>query len=396
MGDKNKITVADAITSFRGTLEQKGKILRRQKGVFTTLQQCRTPALGGHVEACPNCGHVKKGYNSCRNRHCPTCNNVKRERWILARRSEMLPVDYFHLVFTLPDSLNNLCLHQPKLLYGLLFKSAWATLQQFASDHRHLGAKSGMIAVLHTWGQNLQLHPHLHCLIPGGGMTKQGKWRISKAQGKYLFPVKALSKVFRGKFCDGLIALEASCKIKLDTPFGPTKKYLHPFYKKRWVVFAKRPVRPGEKTLEYLGRYVHKVAIGNSRIKAIDDKHVTFSWFDYRTSKARTLVLDGCEFIRRWSMHILPEGFVKVRHYGICSNRCKMRIREIVFECLGKELPPHKVNMKWAEVYLEVYGKSPLLCPACEQANMLCVQILPPIRDGPSQIKPYNPHAVQQ
>ncbi len=245
------------------------------------------------------------------------------------------------------------------------------------------------------WGQNLQLHPHLHCLVPGGGITQQGKWRRSKAQGKFLFPVKALSKVFRGKFCDGLIELEASGEIKLDTPFVPTRKYLHPFYKNRWVVFAKRPVRPGEKTLEYLGRYVHKVAIGNSRIKAIDDKYVTFSWFDYRTSKAREMTLDGQEFVRRWSMHILPEHFVKVRHYGICANRSKMAVRQMVYECLGKEPSLVQKGLKWAEVYLEVYGKSPYLCPACQKANMVTIQILPPIRDGPSRIKPYNPHVLQ-
>jgi len=392
---KNGLAVSDAITAFRDVLEQNGKLTSQQKGVFTTLQQCRTPALGGHVEACPECGHLQTGFNSCRNRHCPTCNSIKRERWILERRSEMLPVDYFHVVFTLPDALNDLCRHHPKTLYSLLFKNAWATLQQFAGKYRHLGAKAGMIAVLHTWGQNIQLHPHLHCLVPGGGITPQGKWRSSKAQGKYLFPVKALSKVFRGKFCDGLIEMEASGEIKLDTPFNPQKKYLHPLYKNRWVVFAKRPVRPGEKTLEYLGRYVHKVAIGNSRIKSIDDKSVTFSWFDYRTSKAAEMVLDGPEFVRRWSMHILPRGFIKVRHYGICSNRTKMKVRQMVFECLGKEPPLVIKGLKWAEVYLEVYGKSPKLCPECEQADLIRVQILPPIRDGPSRIKPYNPHVVQ-
>lgn len=392
---KSKITVADAITAFRHELEQQHKTTSRQKGIFTTLQQCRTPALGGHVEACPNCGHMQTGWNSCRNRHCPTCNNIKRERWILERRSEMLPVDYFHVVFTLPDSLNDLCLRHPKLMYGLLLKSAWETIQDFASSHKHLGAKAGMIAVLHTWGQNLQLHPHVHCLVPGGGLTPQNKWRSSKAQGKYLFPVKALSKVFRGKFSDGLIALADEAKINLDVPMNPRKKYLHPFYKNKWVVFAKRPVRPGEKTLEYLGRYVHKVAIGNSRIKSIDEKGVTFSWFDYRTSKPGEMILEGQEFVRRWSMHILPEGFVKVRHYGICSNRIKMHVRTIVFECLGKEQPPVTKGLKWFAIYEQIYGKSPYLCPECQQVDMVTIQILPPIRDGPYRIKPVNPHAMQ-
>lgn len=305
----------------------------------------------------------------------------------------MLPVDYFHIVFTLPDALNEVCLHHPGELYKLLFKSAWETMQEFANDHKHLGAKAGMIAVLHTWGQNLQLHPHVHCLVPGGGLTQQGKWRNAKANGKFLFPVKAMSKVFRGKFCDGLIELETLGEIKLEAPFDPEKKYLHPLYKTKWVVFAKRPVQHGEKTLEYLGRYVHKVAIGNSRIKQIDDESVTFSWFDYRTSKPGTLTLDGQEFVRRWSMHVLPEGFVKVRHYGVCSNRIKMKVREIVYTELGQTPPEIRKGLSWVEVYLEVHGAHPKLCPECKSAVMVTVQVLPPIRDGPSVFLPTNRHA---
>lgn len=393
---KSKITVADTIKAFRDELEQHNKITSRQKGIFTTLQQCRTPALGGHAEACPDCGHVQTGWNSCRNRHCPTCNGIKRERWVLERRSEILPVDYFHVVFTLPDKLNDLCLHHPKLMYGLLFKSAWETMQKFAGSHKHLGAKPGMISVLHTWGQNLQLHPHLHCLVPGGGLTRQNKWRKCKAKGKYLLPVKALSKVFRGKFTDGLIELNLTGEIHLNVPLIPEKKYLHPFYKTRWVVFAKRPARAGEKTLEYLGRYVHKVAIGNSRIKAVDDKNVTFSWFDYRTNKIGEMLLEGHEFVRRWSMHILPEGFVKVRYYGICSNRTKIGTRQIVFEYLDKVPPPIRKGLKWFDVYEKIYGKSPFLCPECQQAEMVTVQIFYPIRDGPFRIVPAKPEARQQ
>ncbi len=386
MVKKNKIDIADVIRAFGGDLQELNKITSHQKGIFTTLKKCRTSALGGHVEACRKCGFVQTGWNSCRNRHCPTCNNIKRERWILERRSEMLPVDYFHVVFTLPDSLNNLCLHHPKLLYNLLFKSVWSTMQEFAGSHKHLGAKIGMIAVLHTWGQNLQLHPHVHCLVPGGGLTKQKKWRSSKAKGKYLFPVKALSKVFRGKFTDGLIELSHSGEIQLDVPFIKDKKYLHPYYKKKWVVFAKRPVLNGEKTLEYLGRYVHKVAIGNSRLKSIDEKGVTFSWFDYRSSKGREMSLTGEQFLQRWSMHILPRGFIKVRHYGICSNRNKITARQIVYESLGKNPPSIQKGLKWYLVYEQIYGKSPFLCPACEQAEMVWVQLLPPIRDGPGKL----------
>nr|NQU92579.1 IS91 family transposase [Bacteroidota bacterium] len=387
---KNKVTIADVIREFGDDLQQTKKVTSYQKRIFTTLKKCRTPALGGHVEVCRKCGFVHTGWNSCRNRHCPTCNSIKRERWILERRSEMLPVDYFHMVFTLPDSLNNLCLHHPKLLYGLLFKCVWSTMQKFAGSHKHLGAKSGMIAVLHTWGQNLQLHPHLHCLVPGGGLTQQNKWRSSKAKGKYLFPVKALSKVFRGKFTDELIKLSLNGEIHLDVPFIKNKKYRHPFYKRKWVVFAKRPVLAGEKTLEYLGRYVHKVAIGNSRIKSIDKKNITFSWFDYKTSKGREMTLTGVEFLRRWSMHILPEGFVKVRHYGICSNRNKMMVRQIVYECLDKIPPSVQKGLKWYLVYEQTYGKSPFLCPACEQDEMVKVQLLPPVRDGPIKLRRPN------
>jgi hypothetical protein len=393
---KGQATVAHALSLFRAPLEQKHLLTSRHKQVFTSLEQCRTPALGGHVEACPECGHVVTGFNSCRNRHCPTCNNIKRERWIIQRRSEMLPVDYFHIVFTLPDALNEVCLHHPGQLYKLLFKSAWETMQEFGGDHKHLGAKTGMIAVLHTWGQNLQLHPHVHCLVPGGGLTQQGKWRNAKANGKYLFPVKAMAKVFRGKFCDGLIVLQDQCVLKLQTPLNPQKKYLHPLYKTRWVVFAKRPVQHGGKTLEYLGRYVHKVAIGNSRIKQVDDKNVTFSWFDYRTSRPGMLTLDGQEFVRRWSMHVLPEGFVKVRHYGICSNRLKMKARELVYAELDLEPPEIQKGLSWVEIYMEVHSEHPKLCPECKSAVMVTVQVLPPIRDGPSVILPANPIPQQK
>jgi hypothetical protein len=375
--------VADITTLFREPLESHHNLISRQKGVLTSLVQCRTIKLGGHVDRCPECGHRRVAYNSCRNRHCPKCNHIKRERWILNRKSDMLPVRYFHLVFTLPDDLNELCLYYPREMYDLLFHSVWETMQEFGKAHKHLGAETGMIAVLHTWGQNLCLHPHIHCLVPGGGLTQQGRWRYSRTNGKYLYPVKALSEVFRGKFTDGLIKLEKDGIINHQQPFDAKQKHLHPLYRRRWVVYAKQPVEGNEQIIEYLGRYVQRVAISNHRIKEVTEYNVTFSWFNYKTSKSGLLTLSGVAFLRRWIQHVLPEGFVKVRHYGILSCRNKQVALTVIREALNAESPESTGGLKWFEVYRLTYGESPFLCPACRKAEMVRVETFLPIRDGP-------------
>jgi hypothetical protein len=235
--------VAHIIGRYRHSLESRGKLNAQHKKVFTNLQKCRTAALGYHKDKCdnPNCGYEHISFNSCRDRHCPKCNGIRREKWVRLRLEDLLPVKYYHVVFTVPDRLNALFLAQPVIMYNLLFECAWKTIQKFAADHKHLGAKTGMVAVLHSWGQNLALHPHIHCLIPAGGITQNNKWRNTKGDGKFLFPVKALAKVFRGKLTDGLIKLHNQEKIQLEHPFVKDKKYLHPLYKKKWTVYAKLP-----------------------------------------------------------------------------------------------------------------------------------------------------------
>ncbi len=253
-------------------MEQAASINSWQLRTLSALRQCRTAALGGHVDACSECSHVRISYNSCRNRHCPKCQNLQREEWMLSRENELLPVPYFHVVFTLPDLLNPLALHQPARLYGLLFEAAWQTVKAFASDHRHLGAQAGMTAILHTWGQTLSLHPHLHCIVPGGGITGSGKWKLARSKGKFLFPVKAMSTVFRAKFVAGL----RKSFTDLDPALCPA------LFGKPWVVYAKRPFSGPKQVIEYIGCYTHKVAISNHPLLSVEKEQITYSYKDYR------------------------------------------------------------------------------------------------------------------
>ena len=286
-----------------------------QTRTLHAIRKCRTAKLGAHIDKCDNCNKVHISYNSCRNRHCPTCQGHKIEQWTQNRLKELLPVKYFHLVFTIPDVLNDIALKKSNIIYSILFKSAWETISQFGDNPKHLGAKMGMIAVLHTWGQNLQLHPHLHCIVPGGGVPVSGKWKNSKNKGKYLFNVKSMSKVFRAKFV-------ANLRKKLP---DLNQDLYDKLFEKKWVVFAKRPYLKPETVVEYLARYTYKVAISNYRIINIDEKEiVTFSVKNYRKGgKKTTISISATEFIRRFALHILPKGFTKIRHYGFLSSSWK-------------------------------------------------------------------------
>ena len=281
-----------------------------QQKTLRALQQCRTAVLGGHVDVCTGCGVIHISYNSCRNRHCPKCQGHKKEEWIQKREADLLPCAYYHVVFSLPSELNSLALHHPKLVYDALFSTVWQTINQFGKTE---GLQLGMIAVLHTWGQNLSLHPHLHCIVPGGGIDKQGKWQRQLRSNKYLFPVKALSKVFRAKYVHQLRASGIKDQALTDSLFT-----------KDWVVYAKRPFGGPKQVIEYLGRYTHKVAISNHRIQEVTPAEVTFSYKDYRNgSSQKQMTLSNVEFTRRFAQHILPPGFVRMRHYGILSSTWK-------------------------------------------------------------------------
>lgn len=321
------------------------------------IRNCRTPAMGGHIDKCDHCEKLHISYNSCRNRHCPTCQGHKREEWIRARESELLNVPYFHLVFTLPSALNAVALSHPKEVYGSLFEAAWDTLVQFSANPKHLGARMGMIAILHTWGQNLSLHPHLHCIVPGGGLTPSGKWKLAKSQGKYLFNVKSMSQVFRAKYVRLLRKNQVPVSGKIyDTLFA-----------KNWVVYAKQPFHSPHYVVEYLGRYTHKIAISNHRIQQIDktNRTVIFQLKNYKKGgQQERLQLSTQEFIRRFSLHILPKGFTRIRHFGILSSSWKKKKLPALQKALG------------SSPFLLMQEKCPLLhrkCRSCKVGNLITI-----------------------
>jgi hypothetical protein len=352
-----KPEVADVLDAHWPQVEQSRSINSWQRRTLSAVRRCRTAALGSHADGCSSCGHLRISYNSCRNRHCPKCQGKEREKWIQARETELLPVPYFHVVFTLPDTLNQLCLHQPAAMYNILFDSVWDTINCFGHDAKWLGAQSGMISILHTWGQTMTLHPHLHCIVPGGGLTKQNKWRRAKSEGKYLFNVKAMSKVFRGKYIE---------QLKKRLPQHITPALTDSLYKQGWVVFAKKPFDSPHSVIEYLGRYTHKIAISNHRLQKQENGKVDFMYKDYRHGAVtKTLQLDGMEFIRRFSLHILPKGFVRIRHYGILSSTSKQKCAERI----KAQLPPIKIP-----AYIKPKAKpesyNPKRCPCCKKETM--------------------------
>lgn len=356
---------------FADTHQPNGYILR----TLHAIRSCRTASLGGHVDRCDSCGHIRLSYNSCRNRHCPKCQNTQREAWIEERKQDLLPVPYFHVVFTVPDKLNPLFLADSAAMYNLLFRSVWETINQFFCSR--LQAEGGMIAVLHTWGQNLSLHPHIHCIVPGGGIDWKGQWKsvsVSENGNVFLFPVKALSKVFRAKLLTKLVYLfpAQSDRIKLA-------------WKTEWVVYAKEPFAGPASVVEYLGRYTHKIAISNHRLLGINDQGVTFRWRDYRDNHQKIMTLDGIEFLRRFSRHILPSGFVRIRYYGILSATRKEDFRHLQ---ISMGIPPSPVNKKknrksWKEICKTHLSYDPDQCPHCKSGKMIMVERFSPQRGPP-------------
>lgn len=317
-----------------------------QLRTLSAIKNCRTPAMGGRIEQCNRCGKEHLFYNSCRNRHCPSCQGHKREQWIQAREAELLPVSYYHIVFTLPSELNTLALHKPKELYSILFKSAWATLMQFGKTE---GLQLGMISILHTWGQNLSLHPHLHCIVPGIGVDNNGISTTAGKNKKFLYPVKALSKVFRAKF----VAQMRSQKLGKQSLYDK-------LFSKKWVVYAKTPFSSPKSVIEYLGRYTHKIAISNYRIKSITDTQVSFAYKDYKSGGSKKhMSLTHKEFVRRFAQHILPKRFIRIRHYGLLSSTHKRKKLPDLQKSLGvKSLTHYKSKT--------LQGR----CPTCKKGRL--------------------------
>lgn len=322
------------------------------------LRKCRTKALGGHLDWCSSCGKLHLQFNSCRNRHCGICQGHKKREWVAAREKEILNVPYFHVVFTIPSHLNAVALNHPKVVYKILFDSAWETLKAFGNNPKHLGAKMGMIAILHTWGQNLSLHPHLHCIVPKGGITKAGYWKKGKNKDDFLFSVEAMSVKFRGCFV---------AKLRKALPELPQSLYDNVF-KTPWVIYAKKPFGKPKHVIEYLGRYTHKIAISNYRIRRIDTQKrtVTFSLKDYRKGGRKTIqTLSSKEFIRRFQNHILPKGFTRIRHYGILSSSWKKeKLPELQRQLLGKDI-------EIIETFVEQEKPLHRICKSCKKGKLI-------------------------
>ena len=302
------IEVQDIFNQFGGDFFKNHTLSPVQAKAFAAIRNCRTSVLGAHIDTCNECGFEKISYNSCRNRHCPKCQTFTKELWVEKQNQYLLSTGYFHVVFTLPEKLNQVMLRNQETAYGLFFKAVSETLLELCADHKYLGARPGITTVLHTWGQNLMYHPHIHCVVTGGGLTSNGKWRDSRK--KFFLPVKVLSRKFRGKFLFFLKQARLSLSPAL--------------YQDEWVVYCKPPFKNISKVIEYLGRYTHRVAISNHRILELKDGIVTFSWRDYRHgNKKKTMTVTAVEFIRRFMLHILPSGFRKIRHYGILASRDK-------------------------------------------------------------------------
>jgi hypothetical protein len=318
----------------------------QQLKVLRAIAQCRTAALGGHIDDCSRCGHKAISYNSCRNRHCPKCQAQARQRWLAAREQELLGVPYFHVVFTLPHALIPLCQRNPRILYDLLFQASAATMLEVAADPKHLGAQIGFLSILHTWGQNLLPHPHVHCVIPAGGLSPdRTRWVYPKYP--FFLPVKVLSRVFRGKFVGRLKRAFRMKKLQ----FPPTNaaleqpklflRFLRTLFREDWVVYAKPAFGGARKVLRYLGRYTHRVAISNHRLLAFDGERVTFRWKDYaHGNQQRHMTLAATEFLRRFLQHVLPRGFVRIRQFGFLANSCRTARLRLIRELLPQAREP--------------------------------------------------------
>jgi hypothetical protein len=365
------LEVADVVRAHGAEYRLAHTPSRTQERVLKNIATCRTAALGGHVDTCDSCGHERISYNSCRDRHCPKCQGPRRAQWLAERIERVLPTPYFHVVFTIPDDLNPLALRNKEVVYRVLFEAASRTLLTIARGPRHLGADIGITAVLHTWGQNLLLHPHLHCVVTGGGLSPDtGRWVAGRQ--RYFLPVKVLGKLFRGKFLSALQRAYKEGELDLADPFAwPALR--DRLYRKSWVVYAKAPFGGAEHVFRYLGRYTHRVAISNHRILAVADGTVTFSIKDYRDqAKTKRMTLAGAEFLRRFLLHVLPKGFVRIRHYGLCAGRnvgTKLGAARLLLQptlaSVPATVPSTTPTTPWWERFRQQTGIDIMACPSC-------------------------------
>lgn len=385
---RTSLEVADVFRRHGAAYRQAhaGHIGRVEHRVMGAIEACRTAALGGHVEQCADCGFTRQAYNSCRNRHCPKCQGLARAEWLAERQAELLPTQYFHVVFTMPSAVAEIAFQNKAIVYGILFKAAAETLRTIAADPKHLGAQVGLLAVLHTWGQNLHHHPHVHCVVPGGGPSLDGTRWVSCRTGFFL-PVRVLSRLYRRLFLENLqVAFDAGAL----GFFGDLAHLAQPAALSRllartrqieWVVYAKPPFGGPEQVLAYLGRYTHRVAIANSRLVNIDDDKVAFGWKDYRHhDKAKVMTLAADEFIRRFLLHTLPDGFHRIRHYGFLANGHRAAKLDLCRRLLAAPTPsPVPPAADYRERYQRLTGRSLDVCPCCG-GHMKNLGAIPPMR----------------
>lgn len=373
-----KFELADAVSLFGAGLVESTKLVPLQLKVLGKIAACRTAALGGHEEACESCGVVRYSYNSCGDRHCPKCQAAKQAFWIDNLIQSTLPVKHYHIVFTVPHVLNNVCLHNQRMYYDLLFAAVWNTLRSFG--YSHYGVEPGAVAVLHTWGQNLSLHPHVHCIVPAAGYTLDGGWKNIGHSGSYLYPVHQLSGAFKGKFLDSL-----KRALRKQNELSLFDGKVQAAYKTKWVVHCEPSLAGAGHVVKYLGQYTHRVAITNQRILNIADGKVTFIAKDYRDRAVKKPVtLDGVEFLRRFSMHILPKRFVKIRRYGIYNHTAKRKLslqftpeeKPDIDTLIKRKLPPETSH----ERFERLTGIDPCKCPVCKTGRMVTIRELPRIR----------------
>jgi hypothetical protein len=389
--ERPKLEVADILRRYGDAYRagHEDSLSSTQRRVMRAITACRTAALGGHLEACDACGHQRISYNSCRNRHCPKCQSLARAQWIEDRKSELLDCPYFHVVFTLPEEIAPIAYQNKAVVYNLLFAATAETLRTIAADPRHLGAEIGFFAVLHTWGQNLMHHPHLHCVVPGGGLSPDGERWVACRPGFFL-PVRVVSRFFRRRFLELLGQAFEGGELEFFSALEALRerkafyRYLEPLREKEWVVYAKAPFAGPEQVLDYVGRYTHRVAISNNRLLNIEDGHVTFQWKDYRDGDAhKTMTLTAEEFIRRFLLHVLPPGFHRIRYYGLLGNhhgqeklkQCR-QLLEMPSIAATETGPQPTANYR--DRYETLTGVSLHVCPACHRGRMLSVERLLP------------------
>jgi putative transposase/transposase-like zinc-binding protein len=381
-----RVELADIVRAYGAAYEQTHVLSHAQRRALHAIALCRTPALGGHRAVCEACGAEQIAYNSCRNRHCPKCQRVATERWLDARRRELLPIEYFHVVFTLPHELNPLAQSHPHLVYRLLFQAASSTLLRFGRDPQHLGGLLGITAVLHTWSQNLGQHIHVHCIVTGGALAPDGS-RWLPARSGFLFPVRALSQVFRGTYLAGLQRAFDRGEVHLTGSLAPFAEpaafaaWLTTLRRQAWVVYCKPPFAGPEHVLAYLGRYTHRVALSNNRLVALDDDRVRFRWRDYADgNRLKIMELEASEFLRRFLLHVVPDGFVRIRHFGLLANHRRAANLARCRTLLAQAPPPPRLSPESVrDLMLRITGIDIDLCPICRQGSLRRRETLLPV-----------------